>query len=227
MWTREEFEARLRALLEERYHHRHPFHQKMHEGRLSPRQLRGWIANRFYYQEQIPVKDALLLAKMPREYRRLWIRRIIDHDGARPGEGGIEAWLRLGEAAGLEREELVRHVHLVPGARFAVDAYVNFVRDHSWVEGVAASLTELVAPHLHTLRLDRLPRHYPWVRPEGLEYFRTRIQQAARDAQEALEIVFAHSPTLEAQQRALRAVEVKCELLWAFLDAVSLAYPDG
>jgi len=199
----------------------------MHEGKLSVRQLRGWIANRFYYQEQIPVKDALLLAKMPWEYRRLWIRRIIDHDGAGSGEGGIEAWLRLGEAAGLTREELLRHVHLVPGARFAVDAYVNFVREHSWVEGVASSLTELVAPHLHTLRLDLFPRHYPWVRSEGLEYFRTRLQQAPRDAQEALGIVYAHSPTPEAQRRALQAVEVKCEVLWAFLDAVSLAYPDG
>lgn len=226
MWTPAEFEERVRAILEEKYHHRHPFHLRMHEGLLTPRQLRGWIANRFYYQEKIPVKDALLLSKMPLEYRRLWIRRIVDHDGMRPGEGGIEAWLRLGEAAGLTRDELVRHVHLVPGARFAVDAYVNFVRDHSWVEGVAASLTELVAPHLHTLRLDLFPHHYPWVRLEGLEYFRTRLQKAPQDAQEALKLVYAHCATLEEQERALRAVEVKCQVLWAFLDAVWMAYPD-
>lgn len=224
-WTPEEFEQEIRGLLARRYHHVHPFNQRMHEGTLSPNQIRGWIANRFYYQETIPVKDALLLSKLPREYRRLWIRRIVDQDGARPGEGGLEAWLRLGEAAGLSRSDLLDHRLLVPAARFAVDAYVHFVRDHPWIDGVAASLTELSAPSLMTVRIAAFQRHYSWIRPEGLEYFQTRVSQGARDAADALPIVLEHCRTREAQDRALHALTVKCDVLAALLDAVASAFP--
>jgi pyrroloquinoline-quinone synthase len=226
-WSGEEFEEQIRALLARRYHHLHPFNQRMHEGTLSREQVRGWIANRVYYQEMIPVKDAYLLAKMPREYRRGWIRRIIDHDGTRPGEGGIENWLVLGEAAGLSRRDLVEHRLLAPAAQFAVDAYVTFVRDHAWVEGVAASLTELSASSIMAVRISAFEEHYTWVRPEGLAYFRSRLTQAPRDASEALPIVQEHCRTREAQERALDALRVKCDVLQAFLDAVAAAFAEG
>ena len=151
-----------------RYHDQHPFHVRMNAGRCSRRQIQGWVANRFYYQENIPRKDAAILANCPDlEVRRRWIRRIIDHDGTTAGEGGIEAWLRLGEAAGLTREEIQDHRHLVPGVRFAVDAYVNFARTRPWVEAVASSLTELFAPDLMAERLAAFERWYRWIDPDG------------------------------------------------------------
>jgi pyrroloquinoline-quinone synthase len=224
-WPRDAFEQRIRDVLAQRYHHLHPFNQRMHEGALSPEELRGWVANRFYYQQVIPIKDAFLLSKLPWEYRREWIQRLIDHDGTRPGEGGLEAWLRLGEAAGLSRVDLLEHRFLVPAARFACDAYVAFVRDHSWVEGVASSLTELSAPTIMEVRISAFKEHYPWVKPEGLEYFQSRLTQGPRDASHALPIVLEHARTREAQQGALDAVGVKCDILGAFLDAVAAAFP--
>ena len=224
-WPKDVFEQRIRDVLAQRYHHLHPFNQRMHEGTLSPEQLRGWVANRFYYQQVIPIKDAFLLSKLPWEYRRDWIQRIIDHDGTRPGEGGLEAWLRLGEAVGLRRADLLEHRFLIPAARFACDAYVTFVRDHSWVEGIASSLTELSAPSIMAVRISAFEEHYPWVEPEGLEYFRSRLTQGPRDASYALPIVLDHARTCETQQRALRAVGVKCDILGAFLDAVAATFP--
>lgn len=225
-WSSEEFDQQLRGLLTRRYHHLHSFNRRMHEGALSREQVRGWIANRVYYQQMIPVKDAWLLTKLPQEYRRAWIQRIIDHDGIRPGEGGIETWLRLGEAAGLSRSHLLEHRLLVPAARFAVDAYVTFVRDHPWVEGVASSLTELSAPSLMAVRIAAFERHYTWIRPEGLEYFRSRLTQGPRDASHALPIVLEHSRTREEQQHALSALDFKCDVLNAFLDAVAAGFPE-
>jgi len=224
-WSKDVFEQHIRGVLAQRYHHLHPFNQRMHEGTLSPEQLRGWVANRFYYQQGIPIKDAFLLSKLPWEYRREWIQRIIDHDGTRPGEGGLEAWLRLGEAVGLIRADLLEHRFLVPAARFACDAYVTFVRDHSWVEGVASSLTELSAPSIIAVRISAFAEHYPWVEPEGLEYFRSRLAQGPRDASRALSIVLEHARTLETQRRALYAVGFKCDILGAFLDAVAATFP--
>lgn len=224
-WPPEEFERHLRQVLAEHYHHLHPFNLQMHSGTLSRAQVRGWIANRFYYQQMIPIKDAFLLTKLPWQYRRIWIQRIIDHDGARPGEGGLEAWLHLGEAGGLNRGDLLEHRLLVPSARFAVDAYVTFIRDHPWVEGVASSLTELSAPGLMGVRIDVFEKHYRWVRPEGLAYFRARLIQGPRDASQALPIVLEHSRTRDEQERALRAVRTKCDILRAFLDAVAAAFP--
>ncbi|TMJ09265.1 MAG: pyrroloquinoline-quinone synthase PqqC [Bacillati bacterium ANGP1] len=224
-WSESTFEEHLRDVLARRYHHIHPFNRRMHEGRLSPEQIRGWIANRFYYQEAIPIKDALLLSKLPWRYRREWIQRIIDHDGTRSGDGGLEAWLRLGEAAGVDRVDLLEHRLLVPAARFACDAYVGFVRDRPWVEGVASSLTELSAPTLMTVRISAFEEHYPWVKPEGLEYFRRRVAQGPRDASQALPIVLEHCRTIEDQQRAVDAVSFKCDVLDAFLNAVDAAFP--
>ena len=219
-WTEAEFRAALEAQ-RARYHHLHPFHVRMNAGALSPDELRRWAANRFYYQKCIPLKDAAILSNCPDPaVRRLWVRRILDHDGRAEGEGGIESWLRLGEALGLTREELWDERHVLPGVRYAVDAYVTFCRTRPWIEGVAASLTELFGPAAIRERLDSFARHYPWIDPAGLAYFRDRLEQAPRDAGEALALVLEHCRTREAQERAVRALAFKCDLLWAQLDAI-------
>lgn len=210
-----------------RYHDRHPFHRRMNEGGLSRRQIQGWAANRFYYQANLPRKDAAVLTNCPdREVRRRWIRRILDHDGTVSSEGGIEAWLRLGEATGLTRREMLDERHVVPGVRFAVDAYVTFARTRPWVEAVASSLTELFAPDLMAERLAAFERHYPWIDREGLAYFRTRLTQAPRDSEHALEVVLEHCRTPEQQQAAVAALSFKCDVLWSMLDAIDSAYAD-
>ena len=210
-----------------RYHDQHPFHVRMNAGRLSRPQIRGWVANRFYYQENIPRKDAAILANCPDlEVRRRWIRRIVDHDGTAAGEGGIEAWLRLGEAAGLSREEIQDHRHLVPGVRFAVDAYVTFARTRPWVEAVASSLTELFAPDLMAERLVAFERWYPWNDPGGLAYSPARLGQPPRDCAHALEVVTAHCRSAESRARAVDALSFKCDVLWSMMDAVDRAYPE-
>jgi pyrroloquinoline-quinone synthase len=222
----ESFIGALRAQ-SQRYHSRHPFHTRMNEGRLSRRQIQGWVANRFYYQVNIPRKDAAILANCPdREVRRRWIRRIHDHDGTAQGEGGIEAWLRLGEAAGLTPEEMWDERHVVPGVRFAVDAYVTFARTRPWVEAVASSLTELFAPDLMAERLAAFERYYTWIDPAGLAYFRARLTQAPRDSEHALEVVTKHCRTPEEQARAVAALSFKSDVLWSMLDAIERAYSD-
>jgi pyrroloquinoline-quinone synthase len=220
------FVAALRAK-SLRYHDKHPFHIKMNDGRLSRRQIQGWVANRFYYQANIPRKDAAILANCPdREVRRRWIRRILDHDGTSNGEGGIEAWLRLGEAVGLTREEVRDERHLVPGVRFAVDAYVTFAHTRPWVEAVASSLTELFAPDLMAERVAAFERFYPWIDRDGLAYFRARLDQAPRDAEHALEVVVEHCRSPEEQAHAVAALSFKCDVLWAILDAIDRAYAE-
>jgi len=207
------------------YHSLHPFHVRMNEGRLDRRQIQGWTANRFYYQENIPRKDAAILSNCPdREVRRRWIRRIHDHDGTAEGEGGIEAWLRLGEAVGLPRNEMWDGRHIVPGVRFAVDAYVNFARTRPWVEAVASSLTELFAPDLMAERLAAFERLYTWIDPAGLAYFRARLTQAPRDSEHALEVVMERCRTPEEQARAVAALSFKNDVLWSMLDAINWAY---
>ena len=223
----EGFIGALRAQ-SQRYHSRHPFHARMNEGRLGRRQIQGWVANRFYYQENIPRKDAAILANCPdREVRRRWIRRIHDHDGTAEGEGGIEAWLRLGEAAGLTPEEMWDERHVVPGVRFAVDAYVTFARTRPWVEAVASSLTELFAPDLMAERLAAFERFYTWLDPAGLAYFRARLTQAPRDSEHALEVVMEYCRTPDEQARAVAALSFKSDVLWSMLDAIDRAYPGG
>ncbi len=222
----ESFIGALRAQ-SQRYHSRHPFHAVMNEGRLSRQQIQGWVANRFYYQENIPRKDAAILSNCPDPaVRRRWIRRIVDHDGQHPGEGGIDAWLRLGEAAGLTREEVQDHRHIVPGVRFAVDAYVTFARTRPWVEAVASSLTELFAPDLMAERIAAFERFYPWIDPGGLAYFRARLHQAPRDSEHALEVVMRYCRSAQEQDRAVAALSFKCDVLWSVLDAIDRAYPE-
>jgi pyrroloquinoline-quinone synthase len=229
-WTPSAFEAQLRGK-EEGYHIHHPFNRRLNRGELQPFQVRGWVANRFYYQVCIPVKDAAILSNCPdRETRRHWIERVLDHDGRGDHEGanagGIEAWVRLGEAVGLTREALWSHRHVVPGVRFAVQAYVNFARHAPWQEAAISSLTELFAPRIHADRLSLWPRLYPWIEPEGLAYFRGRIPLATRDVEHGLRIAHAWCRTRERQQRALEILQFKLDVLWAMLDAIELAYPD-
>ncbi len=224
-WSRSEFEAQLRAR-GAGYHIHHPFNVKMNEGLLREEQIRGWVANRFYYQVNIPQKDGAIIANCPdRETRRKWVRRILDHDGWEENEGGIEAWVRLGEAVGIGREALWSQRHVVPGVRFAVDAYVNFARRVPWQEAVCSSLTEMFAPKIHKDRLANWPIHYGWIDPEGLQYFRSRISLAERDVEHGLQVTLDHFTTREQQERALEILQFKLDILWAMLDAIEKAYP--
>ena len=225
-WSREEFEAQLRAK-EIYYHINHPYHLEMASGKLSREQIQGWVANRFYYQIKIPVKDANILANCPdRDTRRLWVQRIRDHDGDEADAGGIEAWTRLGEAVGIPRAELWSLQHVLPGVRFAVDAYVNFARNASWQEAASSSLTEMFAPTIHKQRLAGWPDLYPWIDQEGLAYFRKRVSQASRDVEHGLAITLDHFRTREQQERAVRILQFKLDVLWTMLDAMWLAYID-
>jgi len=224
---RESFVAQLREIGRRAYHDKHPFHVAMNEGRLSPEALRGWVANRFYYQRNIPIKDAAIVSNCPlREIRRLWLHRIVDHDGDEENEGGIEAWLRLGQACGLSRDDLLLDRQLLPGVRFAVDAYVNFARTQPWPVAMASSLTELFAPDLMATRLAAFEKFYNGIDPHGLDYFRRRVTQARRDSTEALDITIEHCHTRSLQDAAARALQFKCDLLWAMLDSIHHAYPD-
>ncbi len=211
-------------MLEERYHHRHPFNVRMHAGALRPDEIRTWVRNRYYYQTRIPIKDGLILAKSADPgFRREWIRRIHDHDGGRPGEGGLALWLALADAVGLERGEVEDERQVLPGVRAACDDYVRFVEAHDLLESVAASLTELTAADLMARRIEAFETHYPWVGGEGLAYFRSRAVQAGRDAREGLGFVLREARTRADQERCLRALETKCEILWRLLDAVEAA----
>jgi pyrroloquinoline-quinone synthase len=204
-----------------RYHNLHPFHRRMDGGELTRAELRRWVTNRFYYQKCIPLKDAAIRSTCPEvAVRREWIQRIIDHDGTVEGGGGIESWLRLGEALGVSREELESERDVLPGVRYAVDAYVNFARQKPWIEAVASSLTELFGPAAIRVRLDALERHYDWIDPAGLEYFRDRLVKAPRDADYALDLVVARCRTREQQDAAVTALRFKTQVLWAQLDAI-------
>lgn len=229
-WSPEEFEARLRAK-EARYHIHHPFNKRLNSGALQPFQVRGWVANRFYYQQAIPMKDAAVMANCDdRATRRRWIDRMLDHDGhgdhQGPNAGGIEIWTQLGIAVGLKREDLWSGRHVLPGVRFAVDAYVNFARRQPWQEGVISSLTEMFAPKIHADRLAGWPSMYPWIAPEGLAYFRARIPLATRDVEHGLEVAMQYGTTRAKQERAIEILQFKLDVLWCLLDAVERAYPD-
>ncbi|GAA3588222.1 pyrroloquinoline-quinone synthase PqqC [Amycolatopsis ultiminotia] len=224
-WSAVEFEAQLRSIGEKRYHHLHPFNERMHSGELSEGEFRGWVRNRFYYQMNLPKKDAFILTKLPgREDRRQWIQRIIDHDGRTGDEGGLEKWIRLGNAVGLTRDELYDVDTVLPGVRFAVDAYVDFCREKPWLEAVASALTELFAPDLLSRRITDVSHHYPWIATEGLEYFRARLTQQPKDIAHLLELVLTNAKSREQQDACARALEFKCDVLWSLLDAVELAY---
>jgi pyrroloquinoline-quinone synthase len=220
----DEFVARFHAMGEERYHHKHPFHLLMHQGKLGRGQLQAWALNRYYYQSRIPVKDATILARSEdAEFRRAWRKRIFDHDGDGTHPGGIEKWLRLVEATGLKREQAERGDGILPAVRYAVDAYVDLVRSGSFLEAVASSLTELFSGKLIALRMDALRKYYPWL-SGGLDYFQGRLTQAPDDAAFALAWVVEHARTREEQEQALGALRAKCNILWAQLDAIYFAY---
>lgn len=224
-WTPAELEARLRAVGAARYHDKHPFNVRMHEGRLSREEIQTWVRNRYYYQTRIPVKDSAILAKADDPaFRREWVQRLHDHDGRAPGEGGLELWLRLAETVGLAREEVASLRAVLPGVRRACDAYVELVESSDLLTAVASSLTELFAGDIMTTRIAAFEKHYPWVDPEGLAYFRTRTRQAPRDAAFGLRFVQEHARTRAAQERCVAALERKCEILWSLLDAVEEAH---
>ena len=219
-----EFVARFHRIGNERYHHKHPFHQLMHEGKLTRGQLQAWALNRYAYQSCIPIKDALILSRSGNpDFRRAWRKRILDQEGDGKQPGGIEKWLRLVEATGLSREPAIRGEGILPATRYAVGAYVDFVRSRTMLEAVASSLTELFSRTLITLRMERMREHYPWL-ASGLDYFQGRITQAPEDAEFALAWVVKHAQTREEQELALAALRAKCDILWAMLDAIYFAY---
>jgi pyrroloquinoline-quinone synthase len=219
-----DFVAGFHTIGAERYHHRHPFHLLMHEGKLARGQLQAWALNRYYYQEHIPLKDAAILARSEDPaFRIAWRKRIIDHDGDGSKPGGIEKWLKLVEATGLAREAALRGEGILPATRFAVQAYIQFVSTRSHLEAVASSLTEMFSHQLISLRIDRLRQHYPWL-SSGLDYFTARLTQAPEDSEFALAYCVKHSRTREQQDLCHAALRAKCDILWAQLDALYFAY---
>lgn len=223
-WCKEDFEARLREK-GRAYHIHHPFNVMLNSGAASREQIRGWVANRYYYQINIPIKDAAILANCPdRAVRRIWVQRILDHDGYGDDPGGIESWLRLAEAVGLSRDRVESLADVLPGVRFAVDAYVNFARRSPWPEAVCASLTELFAPEIHKQRLASWPDHYPWIDRAGLQYFQSRVSKARRDVEFSMDVTLALFTAPEAQERALEILQFKLDVLWQMNDAMAQRY---
>ncbi len=222
------FVARLRAEGEKRYHDRHPFHIAMHAGKLSREQIQAWVRNRFYYQTRIPIKDAIILSKSEDPaFRRLWMHRIVDHDGKVEGEGGLVQWLRLAHGVGLDVDAVKSLREVLAGVRFACDAYVTLVLERPLVEAVASSLTEFFSPDIMARRIVAWETHYPWVEAETLAYFRGRVTRAKEDSREAIDYVLAHATTLEAQERCIDALVTKTQILWSLLDAITTAHPLG
>ena len=224
IWSRAEFEEKLREK-GRGYHIYHPFHVMMYEGKLTKEQLQCWVLNRFYYQIGIPQKDAAILSNCPdKEVRKQWIVRITDHDGVDGAEGGIEAWIKLGEAVGLMREDVTSLKHVSPGVRFAVDAYINFAKQRPWQESVCSSLTELFAPHIHQQRISSWPEVYPWIKESGLSYFKKRLTEARRDVEQGLSVTLDYfSQSRAMQERALEILQFKLDVLWVIADSIMLA----
>jgi coenzyme PQQ biosynthesis protein C len=221
----DQLEARLREIGAARYHRLHPFHKMLHDGKCTKGQVQAWALNRYYYQAMIPIKDASLIARCPdSDIRREWRSRLADHDGERQGEGGIARWLKLTDGLQLDRDYVASCRGLLPATRFAVDAYVNFVRDKTLLEAIASSLTELFSPQIIRERIDGMLTHYEFVNPQTLAYFSQRPPQAERDSRFALDYVKARAVSAEAQRSVLLALEFKCDVLWAMLDALYHAY---
>ena len=222
--TPDQLEQALRSF-QGSYYVEHPFHQLMYGGKLTRRQFQGWVANRLAYQRVVPRKDAAILSNCPdRDVRRVWIQRIIDHDGTAPGTGGIELWIQLGEALGVPREEMEDERHVLPAVRLICESYVTFCRTRPWVQACASSLTELFAPKIHQQRIESFPKYYPWIPPEALDYFKSRLVQAPRDVNHGLAIVKEHCTTPETQRQSFEALAFKLELLWAMIDTIHNAY---
>lgn len=227
-WSRRRFEQELRKIGETRYHNLHPFHHLLHSGKLNKGQVQAWALNRYYYQVSIPVKDAALLSRMrDPAMRRHWIKRIHDHDGAADGEGGIERWHKLTDGLGLERDYVVGLSGILPTTRFAVDAYVTFVRERSLLEGITSSLTELFAPGIHKERIAGMLANYDFISDEVMAYFKKRLSQATKDAEFVLEYALENAATLAEQESVCAALSFKTEVLWSMLDALWHAYITG
>ncbi|WP_443971396.1 pyrroloquinoline-quinone synthase PqqC [Sphingobium sp. CR28] len=223
--TPEALEASLRQIGAERYHIHHPFHRLLHDGKLNRAQVQAWALNRYYYQASIPAKDATLMARLPTaQERREWRRRIEDHDGNGEKPGGIERWLKLAEGVGLDRTLVEGTTQILPETRFAVDAYVHFVRDRTLLEAVASSLTELFSPTIIAERVSGMLANYDWITQDTLAYFTPRLTQAPQDSDWALAYVKAHADTVEKQQAVLAALRFKCDVLWCQLDGLYFAY---
>ena len=220
----DEFAAWLRREGERRYHDQHPFHLRMHRGELTREQLQQWVLNRYYYQSRVPIKDAIILSKSEDPgFRRMWIQRIHDHDGDQEGEGGLALWLRLAEGVGLDPGEVASCRSVLPGVRFACDGYVQLVQRVSLVEAVASSLTESFAPDLMSRRIEAWEKHYPWVRPDVLEYFRTRVTRARTDSEQAIDFVRRNATSYDLQEKCVTALIRKTEILWHILDCLQAA----
>ena len=223
--TAETLIDRLRAIGAEKYHDKHPFHRALVAGELSPDQVRAWVANRYYYQKMIPIKDAAILGNLPdRDHRRVWIKRIVDHDGTSGGPGGgTLSWLVLARAVGLTDEDVLSERGVAPGARFAVDAYVTFARTRPWLEAVASSLTELFGPEVMARRVEAIVAQYPWIDPAGLAYFENRIPLAKEDSESALSWVLTGATTPQLEDACVAALSFKCDVLWSLFDATALS----
>jgi pyrroloquinoline quinone biosynthesis protein D len=223
----DELEKALRDIGARRYHNLHPFHRLLHGGRLTIDQVRAWALNRYYYQALIPIKDASIVARMPEPaLRRIWRQRIVDHDGASEEEGGIERWLKLTDGLGFAREYVISTRGILPATRFAVEAYVHFVRERTLLEAVASSLTEMFAPSIISERVTGMLAAYDFISRETLAYFDKRMSQAPRDADFALAYAKQHANTPERQAAVLGALTFKCDVLWSQLDALHHAYVD-
>jgi coenzyme PQQ biosynthesis protein C len=223
--TSVDLEAALRDIGAQRYHRRHPFHALLHGGKCSKGQVQAWALNRYYYQAMIPVKDAALIARCnDPALRRAWRSRLVDHDGEREGDGGVARWLMLTDGIGLDRAYVVSLAGLLPATRFAVEAYVHFVRDKTLLEAVASSLTELFSPQIIGERVEGMLKSYDFITADTLAYFSKRPPLAQRDSEFALDYVKRHAQTAEAQEAVLKALEFKCDVLWAMLDALYHAY---
>lgn len=223
--TRDDFEARLRRIGAERYHDRHPFHALLHGGGCTPDQVRAWVINRYYYQQAIPMKDAAFMSRVTDpELRRRWRSRIEDHDGTDTNEGGIRRWLRLARAVGLDPDYVASTRGVLPATRFAVDAYIRYVREETLLKAVAASLTELFAPKIHADRIAGLLHNYDFADDSSLSYFQNRLKEAPKDVAFGLDWVLAHADTPEKQDDAAAALTFKTDVLWSQLDALHAAY---
>lgn len=223
--SREAFEARLRAIGAERYHDKHPFHQRLHSGECTEEQVRAWVINRYMYQSRIPMKDAAFLSRCEDPHlRRIWRARIEYHDGTEEREGGIARWLKLARAVGLDPAYVASTAGVLPATRFAVEAYVRFVRDMPLIDAIASSLTEMFAPKIHSERIAGLLEHYAFADEESLSYFRRRLEEAPREVAFGLTYVLDHADTAEKQDAAAAALTFKTDVLWAMLDALDAAY---
>ena len=226
-WTPQEFYNQMLAKRNS-YHLEHSFEKKLYAGELSQRDLQIWVTNRFYYQANIPKKDAAILSNsQSSEFRRMWIQRLMDQDGTAAGAGGIEAWIKLGAGLGVPREVMLSFENVVPGVRFAVDSYVHFARTAPWQEAVCSSLTELFASTAHERRLEAFSKHYSYIPSECLTYFRDRLSQAKRDVDHGLTVTMEHFVTREAQEKALNIIQFKLDVLWSMANSIAGAMNEG